>query len=59
MSAYRLAFLEAITALGLKKALSEFLAAGSVVDENTVGQVLIHVNNGGTTKIVKTTEVKV
>ncbi len=58
MSAYRLAFLEAITALGLKKALAELLIAGSVMDENTVGQFLIHANNGGVTKIVRTVEVK-
>lgn len=58
MSVYRLAFLEAITALGLKKALAEFLEAGGVIDENSVGQVIEHINNGGVTKIVRTAEVK-
>lgn len=58
MSAYRLVFLEAITALGFKKALAELLNAGGQTDENTVGQIIAHINNGGVTKIVRTVEVK-
>uniref|UniRef100_A0A6M3KBK3 Uncharacterized protein n=1 Tax=viral metagenome TaxID=1070528 RepID=A0A6M3KBK3_9ZZZZ len=49
MSAYKLVFLEAITALGLKKALSEFLLSGKVVDEKTVGQFTANINSGGVT----------
>lgn len=58
MSAYKLAFYEAVTLLGVKKALAEFLSAAQIADEGTVGQVVIHLNNGGVTKIVKATEVK-
>jgi len=58
MSAYKLVFLEAITVLGLKKALSELLTAGAIVDERTVGQVICHINSGGIIKIVLTAEVK-
>jgi len=44
--------------IGVKKALAELLSSASVIDENTVGQVICHINNGGVTKVIKTVEVK-
>ena len=58
MSAYNLVFLEGVVAMGLKKALAILLIAGKAMDDSTVGQFIIHVNNGGVTKIVKMVEVK-
>ena len=51
MSAYRQGFEEAIKLLGFKKVLTELLNIAMVIDKDTVGQVVIHLNNGGITKI--------
>jgi hypothetical protein len=58
MSAYRVAFQEAVMAIGLKKALAELLSVAKVIDDTTAGQVIAHINNGGITKIVKSVEIK-
>ena len=57
MSDYVQTFSEAITLLGFKKALAQLLRAGKVMDEKTVGQIVVHLNNGGVTKVVKSIEV--
>jgi hypothetical protein len=51
MSAYKQTFEEAIKLLGFKKALAEFLTAGRVIDEKTVGQFtfISNINTGGVT----------
>ena len=51
MSAYRQGFEEAIKLLGFKKVLTELLNIAKIVDKDAVGQVVIHLNNGGITKI--------
>lgn len=49
MSDYIQTFSEAITLLGFKKALAQFLRAGKVTDDKTIGQLIAHINNGGVT----------
>lgn len=51
MSEYRQSFEEAIKLLGFKKVLTELLNVAKIIDQDTVGQVIIHLNNGGVTKI--------
>lgn len=43
---------------GLKRLVQAILSGAGVIDSGMAGQVVIHVNNGGVTKIVKTAEVK-
>jgi hypothetical protein len=38
---------------GIKGALAEFLRIANVVDKDSVGQIVLHINNGGVTKIQK------
>lgn len=51
MSAYRQTFEEAVKLLGPKKAISELLHAAKIVNDKSVGQIVLHINNGGTTEI--------
>ena len=51
MSAYRQVLEEAVKLLGFKKVLTELLNIVMIIDKDTVGQVVIHLNNGGITKI--------
>lgn len=44
-------FEDAIKELGLKKALTELLYAGKVIDKSSVGQVVAHMNRGSITAI--------
>jgi hypothetical protein len=49
---------EALKTLGLKKLLAEVLMIGGAIDDKTAGQIVIHANNGGITRIIKTAEIK-
>jgi len=51
MSAYKQTFDEAIRLLGFNKALSELLHAAKIVAEKNSGQIVLHINNGGITKV--------
>ncbi|HHT9146686.1 MAG TPA: hypothetical protein ACFYD4_13605 [Candidatus Wunengus sp. YC61] len=51
MSEYVGLFEDAIKELGLKKALTELLYAGKVIDKSSVGQVVAHMNRGSITAI--------
>lgn len=57
---YRLAMIEAVRALGIKKAIGEMMwAAGLLKDnEQIAGSVIVHHNCGGITKIIETKEIK-
>lgn len=55
---YRLGMIEAVRALGIKKAVAEMLMAAGVIKDDDCGQVSIHHNNGGITKILQTKEIK-
>jgi hypothetical protein len=57
MSAYQLALKEALKAMGLKKVIGELLTLHGSIDDKTAGQVVVNVNAGGVTKIVKTAEI--
>lgn len=57
MSDYTATFHEAITLLGFKKALAQFLLAGKAIERNSVGQIVVHINNGGVTRVVKTADI--
>ena len=51
MSEYAKLFEDAINVFGLKKILTEVLSVGKVINKGTVGQLTIHINCGGVTKI--------
>ena len=58
MSSYATALKEALKAMGLKKVLGETLVIHGAVDDKTCGQVTLHLNAGGVTKVVKTAEIQ-
>ena len=49
MSEIKQHFETAIEMYGLKKVLAEILKIAKIVDKDTVGQFIIHFNNGGIT----------
>lgn len=58
MTKFDIALSEALKELGLKKLIARLYQLANIVDNNMVGQTTEHWNNGGITKIVKTSEVK-
>ncbi len=49
---------EMLKEYGIKKVIAGLLAVANIVDGSTAGQVTIHINNGGVTKIVRSAEVR-
>lgn len=58
MSHYKDIIFEAVRIEGAKRILKEVLCAANVIDKDTVGQVVIHVNNGGITDVYRNIKVK-
>lgn len=57
-TAYRLAMIEAVRALGIKKAMAEMLFATGLIDDSMAGNIIINVNSGGVTDITQTKKIK-
>lgn len=57
MSSYRNAISEAVKALGLKRVIYEALQVANEIDDKGACQILVHVNSGGISKLVKTSEI--
>ena len=51
LSIYWQAVKMGVEEIGLKKLLAELLLSAKVIDKNTVGQLVVHLNNGGVTDI--------
>jgi aspartate 1-decarboxylase len=58
MSNYREIIEEAVKVEGFIKIQRELLEAGGIISKDTVGQILINVNNGGITNVYKNVKVK-